>query len=297
MASKKIKSSLAVLVLVGIIACAQSAFADTSVTITKGSSWESNTCAAVNDCYEPYNAKVASGDIVTWTNVDTSPHTVTSGKKTDSNAGSIFDSSLIKAGEQYSFRFIYDGTFDYYCQIHPWMAGIVTVTEGKTGGVSIGGMQITSMNGMKMIGTTMTMEKMMSADGSTEITINTSPAGPIIGKPFTIYLAFKDINRNLIQHQNYIISAMQDGNPILTNATGHTHTGNDVQVTNILTSASPIDIEVTLTGVGLPGTDPSVWTGPKGDAISFHIIPEFGPTALLILVIAIIGVITTQIRR
>jgi predicted secreted protein with PEFG-CTERM motif len=53
---------------------------------------------------------------------------------------------------------------------------------------------------------------------------------------------------------------------------------------------------VTLNGIGLPGTDPSTWTGPKGDMLTFHVIPEFGPIVLMIVSISILGVILIQKR-
>jgi predicted secreted protein with PEFG-CTERM motif len=138
----------------------------------------------------------------------------------------------------------------------------------------------------------------MSSDGSEMVTIDTTPAAPTSGQPLVISLNFTDTSGNNIKHQNYNITVTQDGNTIFTNATGHTHTGLDTQTTAALTSADPVDVQVTLNGVGLPGTDPSTWTGPKGDMISFHVVPEFGSIAPIVLAIAVITIVvlTTKTR-
>jgi len=194
-------------------------------------------------------------------------------------APSAFADSLVKAGTTYKFQFANAGTFNYFCQVHPWMTGVVTVA---TAGATSGG---TTVSG------TMTMIQGMSTDGSTQVTIDTTPAAPISGQPLSIALTFKDANGNPIKHQNYAITVKQDGNSVMSNTTGHTHTGNDIQMTSNLASANPVDITVTLNGVGLPGTDPSTWTGPKGDVVRFHVVPEFGSIAPIVLAIAVISIV------
>ncbi|TLX90271.1 MAG: PEFG-CTERM sorting domain-containing protein, partial [Thaumarchaeota archaeon] len=63
-------------------------------------------------------------------------------------------------------------------------------------------------------------------------------------------------------------------------------------------SSDPVDITVTFNGVGLPNTDPSTWTGPKGDMVSFHVVPEFGSIASIVLAIAVVSIVvlTTKSR-
>ncbi|MBI3623147.1 PEFG-CTERM sorting domain-containing protein [Candidatus Pacearchaeota archaeon] len=129
MKSKLIGSLFVVLTLVvGIMAYAPSAFADTQVTMTKGSAG-GQACVAANNCFDPANAQITVGETVIWTNADTASHTVTSGKPSDNVTGTVFDSGLVKAGGTYHEVFTSAGTFDYYCQVHPWMTGIVTVGE------------------------------------------------------------------------------------------------------------------------------------------------------------------------
>jgi predicted secreted protein with PEFG-CTERM motif len=137
----------------------------------------------------------------------------------------------------------------------------------------------------------MTLIEGMSTDGSTKVTVDTTPAMPVSGQPLSISLTFTDANGNPIKHQNYAIDVTQDGNSILSNVTGHTHTGNDMQMTSNLVSANPVDIKITLNGMGLPGTDPSTWTGPKGDVVNFHVVPEFGSIVPIVLAIAVISIV------
>ena len=67
MKSKLIGSLFVVLTLVvGIMAFAPSAFADTSVTMTKGAAG-GQACVAAKNCFDPINVNIAPGDTVTWT--------------------------------------------------------------------------------------------------------------------------------------------------------------------------------------------------------------------------------------
>ena len=55
-------------------------------------------------------------------------HTVTSGNP---NAGPsrVFDSSLIEPNNQFNYTFSDEGQFKYYCTLHPFMTGMITVTK------------------------------------------------------------------------------------------------------------------------------------------------------------------------
>ena len=76
--------------------------------------------------YEPSPAKVAVGSIVTWTNDDALPHTVTSGNPEKGSDG-MFDSGLVNTDKSFSHTFDTAGFLDYYCTIHPWMIGKIIV--------------------------------------------------------------------------------------------------------------------------------------------------------------------------
>ena len=83
-------------------------------------------CETSNACYLPQDITINTGDTVKWDNVDTAAHTVTGGSPADGPSGA-FDSSLLMAGMPYSFTFDDAGYYDYFCMVHPWMVGSVTV--------------------------------------------------------------------------------------------------------------------------------------------------------------------------
>ena len=68
---------------------------------------------------------VTAGTTVQWTNRDGEHHTVTSG--TPEERIGVWDSDRINPGTPYSFTFTEQGTFSYFCKIHPFMQATVTV--------------------------------------------------------------------------------------------------------------------------------------------------------------------------
>lgn len=86
-------------------------------------------CEEINECYIPYSTHVSVGGEVTWHNDDSVAHTVTSGTPSDGPNG-IFDSSLFMAGSSFSYKFGEEGTYHYFCMVHPWMQGEVIVGQG-----------------------------------------------------------------------------------------------------------------------------------------------------------------------
>ena len=141
MKSKPTIALFGVLALAAIIAISPSAFGQISneVDIAKGAGSSANAdCVKANNCYAPNPITIAPGTEVEWKNTDTVGHTVTSGKSSDSDAGSVFDSStsgLIKPGAEFKFTFAKEGTYDYFCMVHPWMVGqvIVSASAASTG--------------------------------------------------------------------------------------------------------------------------------------------------------------------
>ena len=75
--------------------------------------------------FAPATLEVAKGTKITWTNKDTTKHTVTSGK--DGTKDSKFDGPLAEAPGTFSFTFADAGTYAYFCSIHKSMVGTVTV--------------------------------------------------------------------------------------------------------------------------------------------------------------------------
>ncbi|HTJ91427.1 MAG TPA: cupredoxin domain-containing protein [Acidocella sp.] len=80
------------------------------------------TTVAINDyTFTPGTVTVHPGDMVTWNNQDSTPHTATS------LDGASFDSAAIVPGGKWSFTFKTPGTYKYHCAIHPDMQGEVDV--------------------------------------------------------------------------------------------------------------------------------------------------------------------------
>jgi plastocyanin len=100
-----------------------------SIEILEGSS------VPDNPSYEPYSMVVNRDDLITWVNADTAPHTVISGTgPNDPESGKLFDSGSLGQGQKFSLpveqlveEVLTGTTFDYYCIVHPFMMGKITV--------------------------------------------------------------------------------------------------------------------------------------------------------------------------
>ena len=127
---KKIYSLFGLLAIFSLIAIAPSAFADHgTATVTNALGSSVPGCENTADgCFIPSMVTIDVGGEVTWENDDTAAHTVTSGTPTEGPSG-VFDSSLVMAGSSFSHTFEDAGSFDYFCMVHPWMQGMVMVTD------------------------------------------------------------------------------------------------------------------------------------------------------------------------
>jgi plastocyanin len=93
-----------------------------SVSIVKGASSPS-----IAKPYDPSPVTIKPGTSVTWTNNDSTLHTVSSGLPEQGAVGTLFDSSLIAPGKTFTHAFDKTGSFDYSCTLHPFMRGQVIV--------------------------------------------------------------------------------------------------------------------------------------------------------------------------
>jgi predicted secreted protein with PEFG-CTERM motif len=126
-------SVLLLFTIVSIISISPSAFADDSkVTIVAvDESGFSQSCVDAG-CYTPSTATVEVGGVVTMTNTDpTGVHTFTSGTVNGFSPApdGTFDSGVLMSGD--SFEWIPEnvGEVPYYCMLHTWMIGTITVQE------------------------------------------------------------------------------------------------------------------------------------------------------------------------
>ena len=99
------------------------AYAQEQVTIAPGSSNPS-----ASEFFTPKEITVSAGSTVTWTNDDTTIHTVVEGSPQSAGATPAFDSSIIAPKATWDNTFDKAGEFNYYCNLHPFMTGKVTVT-------------------------------------------------------------------------------------------------------------------------------------------------------------------------
>jgi plastocyanin len=82
---------------------------------------DATAVSIANFAFQPASLQVAVGATVTWTNADSTAHTVTS----DTGA---FDSGPLAPGASFSQTFTTAGTFTYHCQIHPFMTATIVVS-------------------------------------------------------------------------------------------------------------------------------------------------------------------------
>ena len=263
------------------------AFADhvtVEVSIPAGSGTPG--CESTNECYIESEVTIDAGSEVVWSNDDSASHTVTSGDPKGGPDG-IFDSGLFLSGQTFSHMFEEEGEFPYFCLVHPWMQGMVIV---QAAGEEHTDEEHIDEEGHEH-GTHGAM--VMSQDGS--VTVHIDSDEPAQGAEAMVSVEFVDADGNPIEHVNFEITATQDGNEVLAETAQHAHSGVTEFTTSELGSDGPLDVQVTILGIGLPD-DEANWTGPKGEAVSAQVVPEFGPLAMIILAVAIVSIVAVTAR-
>lgn len=89
------------------------------------------TVTLAKNCFLPTIARVDIGDEVTFVSRDPVPHTIT---------GAIFvfgDMDEVREGDERRFTFEEEGIYPYVCIIHPGMAGVIVVGDGKGAGGAV----------------------------------------------------------------------------------------------------------------------------------------------------------------
>lgn len=80
--------------------------------------------------FDPDAATASSDALISWVNDDTTLHTATSGMdQNDPESGKVFDSKYLQPAGKYSMPAadIGTGVHSYYCSLHPYMTGSVTI--------------------------------------------------------------------------------------------------------------------------------------------------------------------------
>jgi len=114
-----------------LIAVAPSAFAEhgeggMSATVTNSPGSATPGCENTDNCFIPSTVVITAGGTVTWENTDNAAHTTTSGSPSD-GPDDVWDSSLMMVNGSYSVTLDDEGTYPYFCMVHPWMQGTVIV--------------------------------------------------------------------------------------------------------------------------------------------------------------------------
>jgi plastocyanin len=85
-----------------------------------------------NAPYQPFELTVKRGVTIVVSNVDEAPHSVTSGTgPEDPAAANAFETGLMFPGRfaHIETESLHIGDYPFYCFVHPWMKGKLTVTE------------------------------------------------------------------------------------------------------------------------------------------------------------------------
>ncbi len=116
--------------VIGLMAMTPAAFADHSeVTIVPAAGSGAPGCEETADgCYIPGTATVDVGGVVIITNTDSAAHTYTSGTP-DGGPDGVFDTSLLMINNSFEWNPMTVGEQPYFCMVHPWMVGMITVQE------------------------------------------------------------------------------------------------------------------------------------------------------------------------
>ena len=93
-----------------------------NVIIPNGNSLQSNS-----GFYIPINLQVKSGTTVMWKNEDNFGHTVQS-QDEEGKIIPLFNSGIIRTGESFEHKFTEPGEYHYFCSVHPWRVGVITVS-------------------------------------------------------------------------------------------------------------------------------------------------------------------------
>jgi plastocyanin len=91
-------------------------------------STSSPVCKADDTCFTPSDVTILKDGIVTWYNPDSYMHDIESG--TPSNPDNRFDLHVMP-GESIQKSFKTSGIYKYFCSLHPWATGSITVVESQ----------------------------------------------------------------------------------------------------------------------------------------------------------------------
>ena len=270
---KAVYSLFVLLTVFSIIAITPLAFAahgegGMSATVTNAPGSSTPGCENTDNCFLPSTVVITAGGTVTWENTDNAAHTATSGSPSDGPDG-VWDSSLMMVNGSYSVTLDDEGTYPYFCMVHPWMQGTVIVEAEAAHGDDHTG----------------EMEEMGHGDDHTAKGIED------LSDQFTA-----SVTSGVIHH----IGANSDDDTLLVHLFGADDDG-ELKITLNKDIITPFDdgsyfvlinneeVEFEQMGRTLhieydAGTE-------KIEIVGSHVVPEFGTIAMIILAVAIVSII------
>ena len=271
-------SSLVVLfAIASMVAIAPGAFADHHMqTVTNAPGSSTPGCEDTADgCFIPSPVTIPMGGTVTWENNDTAAHTATGGSATEGPSG-VFDSSLIMAGSSFSHTFEDAGTFDYFCMVHPWMAGTVIVEDAAAAAAEAAAAEAAAAEAAAAVARDPavdlvdTLNYSISSGSVSSIMTNSDDATLVVA------IDTSDDGELSINLDSDYITAFDDGSYfVLVNGeeVWFSQDGNDLTI--------PYE----------SGTE-------KIEIVGSVVVPEFGTIAMIVLAVAIVSIIvlTTKTR-
>ena len=267
-------SSLVVLfAIASMVAIAPGAFADHHMqTVTNAPGSSTPGCEETADgCFIPSPVTIPMGGTVTWENNDTAAHTATGGSATEGPSG-VFDSSLIMAGSSFSHTFEDAGTFDYFCMVHPWMAGTVIVEDAAAAAAEAAAAEAAAAAAARdpAVDLVDTLNYSISSGSVSSIMTNSDDATLVVA------IDTSDDGELSINLDSDYITAFDDGSYfVLVNGeeVWFSQDGNDLTI--------PYE----------SGTE-------KIEIVGSVVVPEFGTIAMIVLAVAIVSIIvlTTKTR-
>jgi len=277
---KAVYSLFVLLTVFSIIAITPLAFAahgegGMSATVTNAPGSSTPGCEETDNCFVPSTVVITAGGTVTWENTDNAAHTASSGTAAGGPDG-VFDSSLIKSGGSYSVTLDDEGTYPYFCMVHPWMEGTVIVEAEAEHDEEMGHMEEMGHD---------EMEEMGHGDD------HAAKGVEDISDQFVA-----TVTSGVIHH----IGANSDDDTLLVHLFGADDDG-ELKITLNEDIITPFDdgsyfvlINSEEADYELMGRTLHIEYGAgteKIEIVGRHVVPEFGTIAMIILAVAIVSII------
>ena len=306
----KVVFSMMAIFAVALMLGTPSAFADhpeVTITTVDGSGF-SQECVATG-CYDPSDAVVDVGGTVIFSNTDASPHTFTAGTVDGftPSPSEEFDTEVLMQDEIHEWIPETAGEIPYYCALHTWMVGTITVQEVTATEEEDTHDEDTHDEDTHDEDThdedTHDEDKMMDDSKMSmkinldEIMAQITTSDGMMNEPMTIDLTMTDLDGNGIEHITYNIKATQ-GTEVVLDEEGHMHQGTltNSHVTAVLPAdaSDSMPVVILVESVGFGHDD--MYEAVSGEITTMQVVPEFGTIAMMILAIAIISIVAVSAK-